>query len=340
MGRMRMFPVLGVPMGGASDNDAPVPVITTEATEPVSAAFDIAIAFTNGPGGDPEDVTGFTIGDLTVTNGAASNFAGSGASYTATITPDWAGPASIVVPAGAAVDGAGNENPESAALAVEISIVGYLLSLSSPLILDMETLNAGKLKNLGTSGAALDATMSNITLNASGALYNGTTSYISVPYAAAIDPAAWTYGFRVTAADAGEGSVANLFAWGNGGHRAFLNGALSAIRTLADGNNVDADSITSAGLGVGTDTWVFITFNNAGERKLRVYTALPAGVRAELPYSSGPIAMTDTINSMSALVLFLGNRLSNDHTWNGSFRYVFIVPSILSEAAMNAIAGF
>src|SRR3972149_3380566 len=57
-----------------------------------------------------EDVTGFVVGDITVVNGAASAFAGSGAVYTATITPAAAGTVTVSVAADVCVDAAGNAN--------------------------------------------------------------------------------------------------------------------------------------------------------------------------------------------------------------------------------------
>ena len=50
------------------------------------------------------------MGDIAVGNGSASNFAGSGASYTADITPSGAGNITIDIAAGVAQDGAGNGN--------------------------------------------------------------------------------------------------------------------------------------------------------------------------------------------------------------------------------------
>ncbi|MEW7978310.1 MAG: Ig-like domain-containing protein, partial [Candidatus Sedimenticola endophacoides] len=58
-----------------------------------------------------EDVTGFTVGDITVGNGAASNFAASDANtYTADITPDQGGDITLDVAAAVAQDGASNDN--------------------------------------------------------------------------------------------------------------------------------------------------------------------------------------------------------------------------------------
>lgn len=57
-----------------------------------------------------EPVTGFTLSDIVVSNGNASNFAGTGSSYSANITPVANGLVSINVPANRATDAAGNGN--------------------------------------------------------------------------------------------------------------------------------------------------------------------------------------------------------------------------------------
>ncbi len=58
-----------------------------------------------------EDVTGFVVGDITITNGTASNFvAVDGNTYTADITPSGAGNLKIDVAAGVSQDAASNTN--------------------------------------------------------------------------------------------------------------------------------------------------------------------------------------------------------------------------------------
>ena len=62
--------------------DRVFPTVTvTGPAGPVSGAFTATFTFS-------EDVTGFELGDISVANGAASNLSGSGAVYTATITPE------------------------------------------------------------------------------------------------------------------------------------------------------------------------------------------------------------------------------------------------------------
>lgn len=71
-----------------------------------------------------EPVTGFDAGDIALSNARLSGFAGSGASYSATVTPDADGPVAIVLPAGAAVDGAGNGSLASAEMRAVADLSG------------------------------------------------------------------------------------------------------------------------------------------------------------------------------------------------------------------------
>ncbi|KYG80374.1 hypothetical protein AWW67_09340 [Roseivirga seohaensis] len=86
-----------------NDETKPTVTIVSSSTSPISGAFNVAITFS-------ESVTGFVIGDLTVVNGTASNFAGSGITYTATITPSADGVVTVDVAAGVAQDAASNTN--------------------------------------------------------------------------------------------------------------------------------------------------------------------------------------------------------------------------------------
>ncbi len=65
-----------------------------------------------------EDVTGFSLGDIHVENGSASNFSGSGDTYSADITPSGAGNITIGVAAGVAEDASANQNTASTQIIV------------------------------------------------------------------------------------------------------------------------------------------------------------------------------------------------------------------------------
>ena len=82
---------------------APPPTITTTASHPTTlAAIPFTVTFST-------NVTGFDQSKLLVTNGLASNFiAVSSTTYTFNITPAADGLVTVAIPAGAAVDSAGN----------------------------------------------------------------------------------------------------------------------------------------------------------------------------------------------------------------------------------------
>jgi hypothetical protein len=73
-----------------------------------------------------ETVTGFAVGDITVGNGTAGNFAGSGKTYTADITPAAGGAVTVDVAAGVCVDLAGNPNTA----ATQFSVTSYVVKIN------------------------------------------------------------------------------------------------------------------------------------------------------------------------------------------------------------------
>ena len=101
------------------DTTAPTVAITTTAEEPVSGPFPITVAFS-------ETVTGFALDDLVVGNGSASDLAGRGRSYTATVTPAASGTVTVDIPAGAAEDDANNPSTAAARLSVTADLTTEL----------------------------------------------------------------------------------------------------------------------------------------------------------------------------------------------------------------------
>ena len=90
------------------DTTAPAVLsITSDATHPTKNAFTVTITFS-------EEVRGLTAGEIAVTNGTGSNFAGTGASYMLDIEPsdDIEADVTVRVPADAAMDAANLGNIE------------------------------------------------------------------------------------------------------------------------------------------------------------------------------------------------------------------------------------
>ncbi len=88
-----MEPVLDVLLSGLTAR----PQVRLNSPVPVTATFS-------------EPVSGFTLDDISVVNGTASNFAGSGAVYTFDVTPDDIGEVTVAIAAGVAEDSDGNSN--------------------------------------------------------------------------------------------------------------------------------------------------------------------------------------------------------------------------------------
>ena len=108
-----------------TDATAPTVALSTTASDPVSGAFTLDVVFS-------ESVTGFVVGDLTVGNGAASAFAGSGTTYSATITPAADGAVTVDLAAAAAQDSAGNDNTAATQFSITNDETGPTVALSTP----------------------------------------------------------------------------------------------------------------------------------------------------------------------------------------------------------------
>ncbi len=90
-------------------------------------AFDVTVTFS-------QEVTGFELSELTVSNGVASNFSGSGTTYTATVTPTAEGEVAISVADGVASNSNNNENVASNLLSVIFDVTPPIVTLSTDVI--------------------------------------------------------------------------------------------------------------------------------------------------------------------------------------------------------------
>jgi hypothetical protein len=107
------------------DSTAPTASISSStASVTNSSPIPVTITFS-------ESVTGFAVGDISVTNGSAGNFAGSGTTYTADITPSTDGAVTVNVNSAAAVDIAGNSNSAAPELSRTYDSTGPTVSIGS-----------------------------------------------------------------------------------------------------------------------------------------------------------------------------------------------------------------
>ena len=107
-----------------ADFDAPT-VRITGPTDAQNGPFDATITFS-------EDVTGFEQSDITVGNGTVTAFSGSGANYTATITPAASGTVTVDVPANVAADAATNSNTAASQFSVEADLNAPTVRITGP----------------------------------------------------------------------------------------------------------------------------------------------------------------------------------------------------------------
>ena len=92
------FDELGLPLCGPS-----VTLTAARSAVRLGAPISVTATFTS-------EVSGFTVDDITVANGAADGFSGNGAVYTFDVTPNAVGPVTVDVAAGVAEDAGGRAN--------------------------------------------------------------------------------------------------------------------------------------------------------------------------------------------------------------------------------------
>ena len=152
--------------------------ITNSASITVSASFS-------------EAVTGLDVGEITVTNGSASNFSGSGTSYSFTVTPSSQGTVSARIGAAVSQDAATNLN-----------LISNLLSRIFDTIAPTVTLSSSASTTTATSPIPVTATFSEIVTGFTSSdlqITNGTASNFT--------GSGTYYSFDITPADQGVVSV-------------------------------------------------------------------------------------------------------------------------------------
>ncbi len=109
----------------AAEQTRPRVEIQTEASAPVGGAFEVTIRFS-------ENVRGFTLRDIGVSNGTASKFSKvSSRRYTVTITPEATGEVRVEVGSNVAEDQAGNGNRAAEPLVIEADLTGPEVEITS-----------------------------------------------------------------------------------------------------------------------------------------------------------------------------------------------------------------
>ncbi len=202
------------------DYDLTDPTPTLSATSSATNdAFEVTITF-------DESVTGFTIDDFTIDNGTASEFEGSGTTYTATITPESEGEVSVSVAAEAAEDLASNASVASNTLTVTYDTTAPTVVLSSE--------SAGTVTGAFEMEATFNESVSGFT-SEDVTITNGTLSEF--------DGSGSSYSFTVTPETEGEVTIsiaANVAIDGSGNN----NTAASSFTIDFVINDTEAPSVT------------------------------------------------------------------------------------------------
>lgn len=218
-----------------------------------------------------------------------------------------------------------------------IALLGGVLSFDGTL-----TDDATKIKNLGSLGASADATPTDVTIDANGMTFNGTTSLLTVPALTGynnLETFSWV--FDATPAGAGESNIGHLMTTDLGVTRAWrINSAslpLYFFNSATGGGKVDAQSITSNGFLVTAVRQLFVvTFDNAGDRKARISKYTTVGGYAEATYATQD-AMVGTI-SLPAIPLTVGARAAGAFALPAVVKHVAVLSTALTEAQITQLA--
>lgn len=194
--------------------------------------------------------------------------------------------------------------------------------------------------NYGSLGSGQNGTYSNATLAQTGqlgagqaALWNGITTYVQVPATAALEtPTARTWCFLHNPTSGGEGNNGRLYNWANAGNALFQTNVNKVLYALIATSATTATSLTPSNfITLSAWQWSFITYDDAGDRKIRFYKGV-SGAVTEATYST-QTAATGTLAATGG-DLFIGNRQLADQTYDGLIDEVIMCNSILTTAQM------
>ncbi len=161
--------------------------ITSAAPDPTNAAIPITITFTRSVGD-------FDVGDITVGNGNAGSFAGTGTTYTATITPAADGLVTVDVNAGVAQDGLGNPNLAATQLSRTYDSIDPTMDITAPTA--DSSVNGSQIISFTQN----ETTTAQVSVNGTNwvSVTSGVTTISSIPQFAGLDQGSFTLYLRGT----------------------------------------------------------------------------------------------------------------------------------------------
>lgn len=214
----------------------------------------------------------------------------------------------------------------------------YVTSLGALLLYDGTlTADGTKIKNLGSGGDTYDGTPTDVTIDANGMNFNGTTSKIVIPDGAAIQALA-TYSIIPIAhfVGYGENNAATLLHLGTDASMRFgASGNTGSMRMGFDAATTNADSITAVGFMTLDQTALWVgTFDNAGDRTARIYRGL-SGTVTEPTYGAQTAADGARVAPVGAII---GN-FSDVRTHNGFIKSLAVVARVITAGEMANLAS-
>lgn len=223
--------------------------------------------------------------------------------------------------------------------------LGYIATLTQPLVWYKITETSGTTAtNAGTASSA-NGTYSAVTLGVTGQLgannagtWNATTSVLTAASNAAFNGlSAFTFGFLVNLATAGEGTGASWMRfWENSsGDQIFFDTTTFRIAVQFNGTTSGTATSNISLFTASTWQWVFVTLDTAGDWKPRIYRGI-SGSASEMTYSTAPAAGTGSKTS-NAVTKYIGNRNGNDRTADGQFDEFLLFGYVLSGTEMTNI---
>lgn len=200
--------------------------------------------------------------------------------------------------------------------------------------------------NAGSSGATLNATWTpgvgsvgqTGKLGANEAyLYDALNSKATIADATSIASAAvFTQAVLIRPATAGESNSGAFMYWDSNTQAYFkIDSNLNAVNVRVDTDATSANTLGTLTLAANTWQWVFATYDNAGDRKLRLYKGVGGAVTEATAYGAQTAATGNLIAQGTALVI--GNRSANDNTFDGLFDEALRFNIVLSSAQMLQI---
>lgn len=227
-----------------------------------------------------------------------------------------------------------------------LTMDGLINALGALLWFDSADASGGTVPNSAAlAPASTDGTLGNISLTTTNSpdgaqvmALNGTSSYIDVAYNATLaNQPLHTVVALVRAASAGQGGFGYISAWESSFYRWRFQGALTSLGCAdphASGQYTDA--VATAGLAAGTWTWVMKELDStagAGPTKRNRLFRAVASVMTEYSYS-GQTTTTNAYLNPTGFLTF-GNTRARGSAWAGEFRYLGIIPRLLTAGEKN-----